>query len=91
MAGIKETQEVIAFVKILSETIEDAKAGGSIDIFDIVKAIRLISPLTAAVNDSDKIDDELKDLDRDEIQQLLASMQEAITALVRALTKKEGT
>jgi len=86
MAGITETQEVISFVKILAETIKEAKADGSVDIFDAMKALRLVSPLAAAGKDIMKVREEMKDLDKEEIQELLASMQDAVTDLVSALS-----
>jgi len=85
MAGIEETKEVIRFVQILAETIEVAKADGSIDIFDAMSAISLISPLAAAGKGISEVKAELKDLDKEEVQELLALMQDAVAQLVQAL------
>jgi diadenosine tetraphosphate (Ap4A) HIT family hydrolase len=85
MAGITETKEVIKFVQVLAETITEAKADGSIDIFDAMNAISLISPLAAAGKGILEIKEELKDLDKEEVQELLAIMQDAVSQLVQAL------
>jgi len=85
MAGITETKEVIKFVQVLAETITEAKADGSIDIFDAMNAISLLSPLAAAGKGILEIKEELKDLDKEEVQELLAMMQDAVSQLVEAL------
>ncbi len=85
MAGIEETKEVIRFVQVLAETIKVAKADGSIDIFDAMSAISLISPLAAAGKGILEIKEELKDLDKEEVQELLAMMQDAVAQFVEAL------
>lgn len=85
MAGIIETKEVIKFVQVLAETIEEAKKDGSIDIFDAMNAISLISPLAAAGKGILEIKEELKDLDKEEVQELLAMMQDAVSQLIQAL------
>lgn len=86
MAGIKETEEVIAFIKALAETIQEAKADGSIDIFDAMRAIKLMLPLTHAAQDAIKIKEEMKDLDKAEIETLLAEMQVAVFAIIKAIS-----
>jgi hypothetical protein len=85
MAGITETKEVIKFVQVLAETITEAKADGSVDIFDAMNAISLISPLAAAGKGILEIKEELKDLDKEEVQELLALMQDAVSQLIQAL------
>jgi len=85
MAGITETKEVIKFVQVLAETITEAKADGSIDIFDAMNAISLLTPLAAAGKGILEIKEELKDLDKEEVQELLAMMQDAVSQLVQAL------
>jgi len=85
MAGITETKEVIKFVQVLAETITEAKADGSIDIFDAMNAISLLTPLAAAGKGILEIKEELKDLDKEEVQELLAMMQDAVSQLVEAL------
>ena len=86
MAGIKETQEVIEFIKVLAETIIEAKADGSIDMFDAMKGIKLIMPVTHAAKDAIKIKEEMKDLDKEEIEILLAEMQAAVFAVMKAIS-----
>lgn len=85
MAGITETKEVIQFIQTLAETIEKSKADGSIDIFDAMNAIALISPLAAAGKGILEIKEELKDLDKEEVQELLALMQDAVSQLIQSL------
>ena len=86
MAGIKETEEVIAFIQALAETIQEAKADGTIDIFDAMRAIKLMLPMTHAAQDAIKIKEELKDLDKAEIETLLAEMQVAVFAIIKAIS-----
>jgi hypothetical protein len=83
--GITETQEAIGLVKSIAGLIKDAKSDGKMDIFDAMKAFTLTPDLIAAIQGSDKIDDELADLSGEEKDLLLFDLKNAIFSLVEAL------
>ncbi len=88
--GIKESLEVVAFLKNLSLAIESSLKDGKVDLFDTIQAIQLTPSLLAAVNGLDKIKDELKDLDSKEKDMLLQEMQDAIFLFVRAVKSSKA-
>lgn len=85
MAGIEETEQVIAFIKKFAEVLMDAKADGSIDILDAMKGLSLISPLTSAVSGAYLIPVEMKDLTGEEAEKLIKELQEAVLAIITAI------
>ena len=88
MAGIKETTEVVTLLKKLALAIESAKKDGKVDIFDMISLIQLAPFVMDAMNDSDQIKIELKDLDSKEKDFLIQEMQDAIFLFIRAFKGK---
>lgn len=83
--SIKESLELVSFLKNLALTIESSMKDGKVDLFDAVSAIQLAPSLIAAVNGIDLIKDELKDLDSKEKDMLLQEFKDAIFLFVRAI------
>ena len=83
--GIKETIEVISFLKSLSLAIESSMKDGKVDIFDTMQAIQLAPSLMAAVNGIDHVKEEIKDLDQKEKDMIIQEMQDAVFLFIRAV------
>jgi hypothetical protein len=94
--GIKETKEIIAgmgeaavTLKKLKSIFDDAKEGG-IGAEDIVHLSKLIAAapdvakLTAAVDGADKALDELKDLEKAEVLEIIADLYKEADRLNKA-------
>lgn len=88
--GIKESLEVIAFMKNLSLSIEASMKDGKVDILDTIHVIQMAPSLLAAVNGIDQIKGELKDLDQKEKDMILQEMQDAVFLFVRAIKGVKG-
>lgn len=87
--GIKETLEILSFMKGLAIGVESSMKDGKIDVFDMVHFLRVSPSLIAAVNGLDRVSCELKDLDSKERDMLLQEFQDVLSLFVRAL--KKGT
>ena len=85
MAGIKETMELLTLLEVTAEVYSAAKADGSIDYKDLVKLGPEITALKNAVQDSNLILAELKDLDKDELSSLCPALIGAVLGLVKAI------
>jgi hypothetical protein len=85
MEGIEESKQIIAFIQVLAETIREAKEDGNIDIFDAVKALKLVPIFNAAVSNSCKIQLELSDLTGEEQDVLINDLKDAMFSLIEAL------
>jgi hypothetical protein len=90
MAVAKETQDVIALIRVLAKAMSDAKADGKINILDMPKLAPVLIALKAAVDGSDKIAGEIKAAqgDLEALTTLLTDALGAMLALVDAVVKK---
>ena len=90
MAAAKETQDVIALIRVLAKAMSDAKADGKINILDMPKLAPVLIALKAAVDGSDKIAGEIKAAsgDIETLTTLLTDALGAMLALVDAVIKK---
>ena len=90
MAVAKETQDVIALIRVLAKAMSDAKADGKINILDMPKLAPVLIALKAAVDGSDKIAGEIKAAsgDIETLTTLLTEALGAMLALVDAVIKK---
>ena len=90
MAAAKETQDVIALIRVLAKAMSDAKADGKINILDMPKLAPVLIALKAAVDGSDKIAGEIKAAsgDIETLTTLLTEALGAMLALVDAVIKK---
>jgi hypothetical protein len=90
MASAKETQDVIALIRVLAKAISDAKADGHINILDMPKVAPVLIALKAAVDGSDKIAGEIKAASGDLtlLSTLLTDSLTAMLSLVDAVVKK---
>ena len=82
---IKETLEVIDFIKALAGVLKDASSDGSLNLFDLIYAIKLCPKIVEAVKGSDDIGKELLNLDPVSKTFLLQEMQDAIFLIIKAI------
>lgn len=82
---IKETLEVIDFIKALAGAIKEASSDGSLNLFDLIYAIKLCPKIVDAIKDSDDIGKELLNLDPKSKTFLLQEMQDAMFMIVKAI------
>lgn len=79
--GIKETLELVQAVKgIALDSIDALKDG--IDLDDIKILFKNLDPLKTALEGIDKIDDEFKDLDVEEIKTIINEAVELVFAII---------
>jgi diadenosine tetraphosphate (Ap4A) HIT family hydrolase len=87
MEGIKNSREMLELVAVLAEALKEAKADGKINVFDLPKLAPVIPALRSAVEKSELIPAELKDLDKDELTELLTLTVDAVMKLLDAVFK----
>ena len=85
--GIKETLDLIQFLKDFALCFEASLADGKIDLFDSVNALKLAPELVEAIRGSDQIKSELLNLDPKEKDFILQELKDALFLLVRAVKK----
>jgi len=69
--GIKETKELLRFVFSLANAVKQSMADGSLTLWDAKNFVEPLSLLVDAVDNLDQILPELKDLDDQEISELV--------------------
>jgi hypothetical protein len=74
-------------IRSLAQVIEDAKADGVVDWFDVPKLGRLKEFASDALKGSQNIPAELLDLDAEEIKILATALIEAISKIIEAVRK----
>jgi hypothetical protein len=74
-------------IRSLAQVIEDAKADGVVDWFDVLKLGRLKDYASAALRGSQDIPAELLDMDADELRILLEGLIDAVTKLINAVRR----
>lgn len=84
MNGIKESLEVIDVLKKIASIIVEAKSDGVVNFWDVIHLLKLYKTVSAAIENSDKIKDELLELDVQEKNMLIQEMQDAIFMLMKA-------
>jgi hypothetical protein len=89
MAGIQNILDVVDLVEVVAADIKAAKADGSINLFDIPKFADVLPALNAAVDGSDQIPAEFKDLDGDEGKVILLRMVGALTEMAEVFVGGE--
>lgn len=77
----KECEDVILFIDKLTEALAKSKADGKIDWMDIRHAVPVSGPLRAAIEDGDKIPQEIKDASGEVMESLLTRMVASVMAL----------
>jgi hypothetical protein len=85
MEGIEESKEIIAFVKVLAQTIGEAKADAKLDMFDAIRALKIAPSFALAVSGSGKVKLELADLTGEEKDLLINDIKDALFSLIEAL------
>lgn len=86
--GIKESLELIGFIMILAEALEEAKKDGNVNWLDIPKFAPTIIAAREAIQGSKKIRLEIEDLSPEESKTLALSALIAGQTLIGALLKK---
>lgn len=85
--GIKETLELLDGLKVIGVTGSKVFADGKIKLDDLPKLLELgkkFEVIKEAVLGVDQIKDEVKDLDQEEIMQLVAKILELASAMKEA-------
>lgn len=85
MADVKEIMEVIAAVRKTAAAVKAAKADGTIDWRDLPKLGAPVMAWKDALNGFEKIKEELKDLDEQELPMVVGEAMDAIRELGEAL------
>lgn len=83
--GIKDSLELLSFLKSLASTLDESLKDGKIDMFDVLGSIKLEPSLAIAIDGIDEIQAELKDLNDQERQHLIQEFKDVVTLFVRAL------
>lgn len=79
--GIENLKELVTLGAGLHRAYNAAKADGKIDFADTGHLIPLIPVINPALQDIDKVDDEIKDLDANEAEQLLVHARNELNYL----------
>ena len=70
--GIKETKELLRFVFSLTNAIKESFSDGDLDFWDVKNFVEPLSMLGDAIDNIDEVLPELKDLDENEISELVS-------------------
>ena len=84
---MKESLDILVLIRSLAQVIEDAKADGIVDWFDVPKLGRLKEFASEALKGSQNIPAELLDLDSEEVKILASALIEAINKIVEAVRR----
>ncbi len=84
---MKESLDILVLIRSLAQVIEDAKADGIVDWFDVPKLGRLKELASDALKGSQNIPAELLDLDAEEVKILASALIEAINKMVEAVRR----
>jgi len=84
---MKESLDILALIRSLAQVIEDAKADGVVDWFDLIKLGDLRKLASEALRGSQKIPGELLELDSDDIKILLEDLIDAITKVIKSIRR----
>lgn len=83
---IKETLEVVGFVKALGEKMESVASDGKVTLMEVLSQFpALVAPGFTAIKDAQMVAQELKELDANEVQQLVGALLDAIAPFVKLL------
>jgi len=82
---IKNTLELVSVLRVLGECLKKAREDGEMNIWDIPKFAPMISAGRKALEDSEQVKLEIKDLDEEETQQILEALLQAVMALSGAI------
>lgn len=88
MADIKESLELLGLISTIAECLAEAKKDGVINWMDLPKFAPIIVAAKKAIEGSEFIDDEIKDLSAEESQVLAKASLEAGLKLIEAVIKK---
>jgi hypothetical protein len=86
--GIKESLELVDLILALSQAIKEAKKDGSVNWMDIPKFAPVIIAAKKAIEGSDQIEAEIKDLNETEAQMVALAALTAGQALLGAILHK---
>jgi hypothetical protein len=84
MASIKESLDVVDVLKKVASIISDVKSDGVINFWDVIHLVKLYKSVSIAIENADKIKEELLDLDSQEKNMLIQEMQDAIFMVLKA-------
>lgn len=71
--GIKETKEMLVFLFMLGKVVKESKENdGKIDYMDAMLLMKILPSMGPAIEDAGKIVEEIKDIDGDEANELIA-------------------
>lgn len=87
MAGIEQTKELIACVKVLAEVAGRALEDGKINIFDIPKLAPAYIAVKLAFEGAKEVPAELRELSAEEMADLLESATAAVMAVAKIFVK----
>ncbi len=88
MPDIKESLELIGLISTIGDCLIEANKDGTINWMDLPKFAPIIAVAKKAIDGSEFVDDELKDLTAEESQVLAKAALEAGLKLVGAVVKK---
>lgn len=78
MSDIKDTKELIRLVAVLAKAFKQANADGKINALDIGSLIQVIPTIAPALNGIASIPEELKDLDSNELSEIVESVKNIV-------------
>lgn len=86
--GVKESLELVDLILAIAEAIKQAKKDGVVNWFDLPKFAPVVMAAKKAIDGSDLIDEELRDLSAEEAQLVATAALSAGQALMEAILKK---
>ena len=81
--GIKNTKEMLVFLFVLGKAVKEAKENdGEISYMDAMLLMKVLPVMGPAVEDAGKIIDEVKDLDKEEADELVSYIGKEVGEII---------
>ena len=90
MAGVQNIIDIVDLFDTVAADVAAAKADGKINLLDLPKFMDVFPALQAAVDGADKIAEEAKDLDADEIKLIVQRLIAALEGVAKSLAGVEA-
>ena len=88
MAECKDVLDVIDLIEVVAANYEAAKADGNVNLFDLPKFADVIPALNKAIEGSDKIAQQIKEMDEEDVKVVTDRLVKALLAVGRAVDKE---
>jgi hypothetical protein len=85
--GIQETKDVLAVMKAMADGISKSIADGKVDLIDLKNFAQVVLSLKKGFEGINQVGEELRDLDTNEVGELITELIDIVLIFARAVVK----